>query len=85
MKTSLLLMDVVLITSVLTVSARKKFARANGRVLCRINGRLYPVKYAKVSLLDKDPIGHDTFGSSVNLQLSADIYYRPKMYRISAN
>ena len=64
MKTLLLLLGLVLFASVLSVSARKKFARARGRVLCRINGRTYPILYAKVSLLDKDPIGYDTFGTT---------------------
>lgn len=64
MKTLLMLLGLVLFASVLSVSARKKFARARGRILCRINGRAYPVEYAKVSLLDKDPIGYDTFGTT---------------------
>ena len=46
------------------VDARKKYARATGRIFCHINGRAHPVQYAKVSLLDKDPIGHGTFGST---------------------
>ena len=49
---------------VFSVEGRRKYARARGRVFCRINGRAYPVPYAKVSLLDKDLIGHGTFGRS---------------------
>ena len=49
---------------VFSVEGRRKYVRARGRVFCRINGQAYPVSYAKVSLLDKDRIGHDTFGTS---------------------
>ena len=48
----------------MSVAAKKKFVRASGRILYRINGRAYPVEYANVSLLDKDPIGYDTFGTT---------------------
>ena len=64
MKMLLILLGLVLFASVVSVSARRKFARARGRILCRINGRAYPVQYAKVSLLDKDPVGYDTFGTT---------------------
>ena len=64
MKTQLMLLSLVLFVCIMLVAAKKKFARASGRILCRINGRAYPVEYAKVSLLDKDPIGYNTFGTT---------------------
>ena len=55
MKTQLMLLGLVLFVCTMSVAAKKKFARASGRILCRINGRAYPVKYAKVSLLTRIP------------------------------
>lgn len=64
MKIPLLVLYLGATLCILSVEAKRKYARARGRVLCRINGRAYPVPYAKVSLMDKDPVFDDTFGTS---------------------
>ena len=64
MKLQIILVCFLALLCSFSVEARKKYARARGRVYCRINGRSYPVQYAKVSLRDKDPIRDDTFGTS---------------------
>ena len=64
MKVSLLVLCLVATSCILSVEGRRKYARARGRVLCRINGRSHPVPYAKVRLMDKDIGFDDTFGTS---------------------
>ena len=58
----LTLLGLLLISA--SVDARRKYARARGRVFCRINGRAQPIPYVKVSLMDKDPGFDDTFGTT---------------------
>ena len=61
---SLIVLSVVVLLCVLSADARRRSATATGRVLCRIDGAVYPVQYAVVRLKDRDLIFHDTFGST---------------------
>ena len=64
MKLAIFLIALVGLLNLLSVDARAKPSRATGRVYCKINGRNYPIRYAIVRLMDKDPGIDDTFGTT---------------------
>ena len=63
--TNFVLLLTVAALSLSTVSARRYYTRAWGKVLCRMeNGRTESMKGIQVKLKDRDVVFHDTFGTT---------------------